>query len=338
MSDDGLFLGLDYLDKTVLLFDREGEIVSKFNRSGADPWAFGYFLFAIGFHDASTISILSEKGIFFYALNGDLKNSIGSSGNFSRYQTNSQLQLLAFKNGNVPYIITLTDLGTELRISNPEFYNHAYYFTLINLTTGERVRKIQIPENDIYRNRKFFYPDRIIPIFDISESTRELRVKFPIGDKLYIYSLSGELPLINTVDLELEHFREPTGIPFDRPEDFTGFSVNGYFRSIFSVGDTTFLFYRNQFDIEKFSFETGLNFSANPAEYYSTYGHLYTSDYCQILVHGKKISNDIIAPKEASYIGWVTSKDYIIAGKEIKNLDYEPDHLTFLIFKIVSRD
>lgn len=333
-SVSGLFLGLDFMDKTVVLFNHFGEITNRFNRVGGDPRAFGNYLFALGFYNDSTISVLSEKGIFFYSLKGELINKLTYSGDFTGFQMNSQLQLLPVTVNDSSYLLTLTDFGTDLKITVPEFYNEARYFTMINTKSNERRLTIKIEDDDLYRNGKFFFPDRFIPVFDVDREHNELKVKFPLGDKLYTYSLADEMALVKITNLEPEHLMEPVGVPFDKPESYIGFSTNGSYSHIYIKQDTTLLFYKTHFDTDKFTNDTGFNFFDDPAGYYTEYRHLYTSKYCQVFVKDKKLCEDILLPAEASYIAWVDNFNYIVMGKETNWQSKEADNEKFYIYKI----
>ena len=332
-SASGMYLGLDYLDKTLLLFDQFGNITHRFNRAGEDPWSFGNYLYAFGFYNDSTITVLTEKGIFFYNLQGDLKRKLPRKGDFNGFQTNSQLRILPFSHKNDSSLVTLTDFGTDYRLDKPIFYKMAKYITLINTNTNEWELYIKNKE-PLYNSGKYFYPDRIIPIFDIDRQHKELQVKFPLGNTLFIYSLEDRMPLVDKVDLMPENMQEPEGVLFNNPEEYTGFSINGFYNHIHTHGDTTFLFYRTKFDIKKFSRETGLNFLKDPAGYYNEYRHVYTSTYCQIIVKDKKICKDIKLPQRTRYVAWVNSINSIIISEIPSNLETEEETINFYIYKL----
>ena len=335
MTNRGLFLGLDFLDKTILLFNRSGKIINKFNRVGSDPVSFGSFLYALGFYDNTTVSVLSERGITFYSLNGEFIRNLPYRGEFAGFQMNNQLQLRPVTINDTTYLLALMDSKTKYRITDKEFYDEVHYFTMINTITNNQKKIVQIEENDIYKNGKYFYPSRIIPVFSVDRKRNLLKVKYPLGENLYTYSLEGDIKLSRITNLQPEHLKEPVGVPFENPEKDPGFSINGFYRNIFVNQDTTFLVYTTHFDTDKFTNDTGLNFFENPVKYYNAYNHRYTATYCQVFVNDEKVCQDIPLPPEASYIAWISGYNYVIMKKGTSMLNYEPDNEMFYVYKIV---
>ncbi|GEM_PF-4384923 len=333
-TNNGLFLGLDFMDKTVILFDSAGEIVNTFNRAGADPWSFGNYLYAIGFNNDSTINVLTEKGVYFYSLQGKLLKKLSYKGNFSGFQLNSQLQILPIELSDSTYLLTLTDFATDLRLSQPEFYQEARYFTLINTTNNKRQHFVSMEESTLYKQDKYYYPARVCPAFDVDRSKGELRVKYPLGNKMFTYSLLDNFKLIKITDVTPEHMDTPVGVPFDKPNSYTGFSTNGFYSHIFARGDTTFLFYTTEFDVNKFELTTQTKFFADPAGNYNQYRHLYTANYCQIFVGERKLCKDIKLPEDGAFVAWVDNLHSIIIGKETNTLDREEDSKKYYLYKL----
>lgn len=331
-SNDDIFLGIDYNDKTIILFTDAGQIVSTFNRSGGDYRSFGNIVYAIDYYNDSTISILSEKGVFFYDKMGELIKKLLNPDGFFAFQMNSQLQILPVFIHGEEYVLTLTDFETHLPWNSAKFYEEAKFLTLLNVNTNDRKFIIMHEPGDLYRNGKFYYPDKLCPFFGIKDD--EIYVKYPLGEKIYVYSIDKDFSLSNTINLFPEYLEEAEGVPFDNLDSYRGYSPNGSYQGMYMRGDTTFMLYNSGFDIDRFTNDTGFDFYENPGRFSNEYRHLYRSKYFQLLAGGKKIARDILLPSEISSISFIESTNSIIGSVETNWSEDETYNVKFYKYRV----
>lgn len=80
--------------------------------------------------------------------------------------------------------------------------------------SANRTQVLAYPENSIYRNNKTFYPAHI-PHLSVNQTNQLLYLALPLEHKVYVFDPNNNFELRETINLKLEGFKTPEGLPFE---------------------------------------------------------------------------------------------------------------------------
>lgn len=318
----------DFFSKEILVTNRKGEIISKFNHSLLGSESFGNFIYGVHFQNDSVLSILSNKGYFMYGLNGALISKYLHTFNldFSVYM-NGDFKLSYDKKRNqfVSLLTTATDLGSN----KPEFFEQARHITTFNLDSMKYSWHVPYEAEGSYLQKKY-YTGEWNAHYDINDDTIGVVVgRDPI---VYLYRLSDfkKLSSFSTVP---EYFKQEVKFEFgsdtfsDHKKRLTSYANSDY-RRIFLRGDTVFTSYSGGIPLNVFE-------SINNLEDYNTIGVKNQKHYVQLFVNTKKTSKDLELPKEFPLLMQV-SNGTLYLGEQERWLNKHDGYKRFLVCKLNS--
>lgn len=202
------------MEGTFLVTDFDGQILSTFNKTEDAPDSYGRFPIAAGkfLEDGQKISLISNKGLFTYDLEGNLESSI-------RYQRDESPSFVGrssadseFFNLGEKTLVKGVEAWGEYKRNTPEYYDHFQLLATIDHNTGEITRFLGLEDDSIYKNGKGHDVTDMMPMIDVADE----KIYMVVGKDTYlnVYDLKSPHTLLQRTALPLTDFKQNQGEDF----------------------------------------------------------------------------------------------------------------------------
>ncbi|PZX60165.1 hypothetical protein LV84_00435 [Algoriphagus ratkowskyi] len=232
----------DGASSDVYLFDRDGNLIDKWDKTGDVPGAFSMSAGNFARDKAGNLVILDiMNGLKVLKKNGDIvknfgiyQNQYSLGGAFSLFKTYEVIQ----KDGK-EYLLYSLDVIEEPRGDySSEFLQTRKNLLLTNLETEETQTFLPFPEGSQFLNGNVYYFSDFRPVFSYDEKSQVLYLAFQNEPILYTYDWSGTEPVLKErTALNLDGFL--TGIGYEKGAvDFAkiaDYKINPYPSQILNI-------------------------------------------------------------------------------------------------------
>lgn len=327
-SSTHLFLGMDNGTDEVLLFDREGNVSSRFHLAKDGPnaisWAMGW-----GFFKGQFTVMDAAKGLLFFSGEGEIVKRMDLNPPYT------------FINGLKSPVHAL---GKELAYIRPErgeqdYTNQAEMFEsiyrspileLVDLETGAYRQTMPFPPGTIYEDGNFYhwtFP-AVIP------AGEEWLVYFRGELAYHLYGQKEEhLVYQKTIDLDLKDAVEIKGVPMANMDDYyeaSLYNVFGRIQNLFVLDSQILIHYTKGMEEEK-----AKSFPRNTMEERAAFS-LQITDYLAVLDREHRIlQKDIPVPQGITLSNVVDENGAIFGLKDQDYFGVEEDKVTFYQMKLI---
>ncbi|WP_228780100.1 hypothetical protein [Aquiflexum lacus] len=205
----------------IFVFDRSGNLVNDWTKSGDVPGAFSMIADNLVLTSKGDIVVSDNlNGVKVFSLDGTLL----LDGKPFQYQTGIYGDVKLFRKSQVirksghDYLLHHLDLMDEVQTIGESFYKRRKNLLLTSLSTGESSQHLYFPtESKFYQSGKAFPFEDFRPAFYFEEEESKLYLIFQNEPVLYEYDWSGYEPkLTNHNRLDLEGFHEHEGWDYNQ--------------------------------------------------------------------------------------------------------------------------
>lgn len=209
--DENHLIFKDVASSEVYVFDREGEQIDKWSKTGDAPGVFGLSSGNITHDKAGNLVILDIlNGLKVMKKNGDIVQNFGIyqsqwslGAPFSLFKSYQAIE----KDGREYLLYSLDIIEAATGDYVPEFLQKRKNLLLTDLETGETKTFLPFPEGSQFLNGNVFFFRDFRPVFSYDEKSQMLYVAFQNEPILYTYDWSGAEPVLKEkTSLDLEGF------------------------------------------------------------------------------------------------------------------------------------
>lgn len=206
----------DMVTSDVYLYDQEGKLLNRWDKSGDVPGSFGLASGNFQFDKQGNAVVLDiSTGLKVLGLDGSVIQD------FRVYQDQVSLgsmiglfdtEKLIHKNGK-EYLLYSLDIIEEYDGKyEPDFFKKRKNLLLADIETNETKKLIPFPEGSQFLNGKVYFFRDIRPLISYDESEGLLYLVFAGDPTLHIYDWSGEEPVLKeSKKLDLPGFEQHEG-------------------------------------------------------------------------------------------------------------------------------
>jgi len=199
--------------KLCMELDANGKIIKEIDLSGEGPGHFGQGMSALGYVGDSKVI---EGGASYIFLDKDWgyvnKYSPGSGMSPIGPLPYDILGILFNGKASIIKSVDHTYFGSK-KLDNDHFLN-GKMIEIFNGASSEPEQFLAYPENSLYRNNKTFYRSHR-PRLSVNKTNQLLYLALPLEPKIYVFNPNNNFQLTKTIDLALDGFKSPDGIPFE---------------------------------------------------------------------------------------------------------------------------
>ncbi|RAI89944.1 6-bladed beta-propeller [Algoriphagus yeomjeoni] len=210
-ADEDHIIFRDATTSDVYVFDREGNSVDKWDKTGDVPGAFSMSAGNFAQDKAGNLVILDiMNGIKIFKKDGEILQNFGIyqnqwslGGAFSLFKSYQVIQ----KNGKEYLLYSLDVIEESPDDYGPEYLQERENLILTDLETEETKTFLPFPEGSQFLNGNVFLFNDFRPVFKYDEKSQLLYLMFQNEPILYTYDWAGAEPvLLEKTDLNLEGF------------------------------------------------------------------------------------------------------------------------------------
>lgn len=215
-ADEDHLIFRDVISTEIYVFDRAGNPVDKWEKTGDVPGSFSYTSGQITQDKAGNLVVLDiMNGLKVLKKNGEVIQNFGihqrqwslgaSISHFKSYQ-------VIEKEGKEYLLYSLDVIEEATGDYDPEFIQKRKTLLLTDLETGETKTFLPFPEGSQFLNGNVFFFNDFRPIFSYDEKSQMLYVAFQNEPILYTYDWSGKEPVLKEkTPLDLAGFEPGKG-------------------------------------------------------------------------------------------------------------------------------
>jgi hypothetical protein len=322
------YLFLDEKSGKIIITNTNGEIKHSFFANGDGDKDFGSILMTASWYKDTCVVIGSEKGYYFYSLNGYLLSKIPDK--IVAGYTSSPKNF-PIKTNNGEYFLSLRPLASdenELSFKNRKKTIEEYApITMFNVKTKEKIAKFGYEANSIFKKYDYLY-ENVDIFFDFNYQENCLYVLHNPEQKVYIYDANNKFSLVSEIDLKCQHFEMPIKIKFNQSKkkdtDIIEFILrNSSFRNILSRDSVILITYTQGISEDNYKdFQQGKIQRGELSN--------YRKKYLQVFENRKKIGDDINIPSKLSNIAFFRNKSYILFYPNYSQVEKENQNIFYI--------
>ena len=306
---------------TILRIDKTGRVVKKLNFLGNEENKIGNSLFGVAYYQDTLIFVASQRGFFWYDLEGNFVKKLTESTPLLPYGI-SPRRKIQFTNGNANTTLHLkAPEEFNFRDFNENFVNEYSSVTNYNLTSGTYELVFPFEESSIYRNDNKYFGSPTT-LFEFNQVTRKFYVLQYPDPQLFIYD--EDFTFLKAVNLKPDHFQIEVVANFNNPIDFDYRTLNSRYISIDAFEEYVLIVYNSGIPLEEWR---------NSAESRSTpiLYRDFMKYYGILLKDDKVISDDFMLPHGSIGVARAVSLDEIYFNTNPYVTEVEEP---FLFFKV----
>lgn len=208
------FLFYDFASGDILTTDKEGTILSRFNKEADTPDSYGFMMEAPGFVSDDQLSIVGMGGIFLYDPEGNMikkiphPESVGGGG-FMAFPGKSVETIQI--NGKT-YLLTKSVRSRETFPGEQKYYDTFRHLELVDIESESSIEMVPFEENSRFLDGMGYWESDFWPAFEAKNS----KVYISLGGepKLYQYNITTSGATLDTlIQLSIPGFQEIEGTP-----------------------------------------------------------------------------------------------------------------------------
>lgn len=263
------FLAYGTSSKNCMEIDREGNILNRIDLSGEGPGHFGPAMTELGyFEDGFVIkapgvyNVFDEKWNYLYNL------PYKAAGYSIPLKYISGKPVVADIN-NTPAVLESNDESYDGNVVIEEdYYQKTNLVKVYQKGDEEGKGVLYYPENSLYQNTNIFYSNHKAKLA-YNWSDNRLYVSLPYEKVIYAYELFPEIRLVESDSLELTHFKEPQGIPFEdqHKNPLKGFGASNKLNYVYAMTNSSILGIQSKEKTLLVTYKTGTEGPANFANH-----------------------------------------------------------------------
>ncbi len=292
-------------DKSLLFFsekseiirtDLKGEILNQFLPLNLDEGKMGKTMYSLGFFDDSTVVATSERGYFFFSLDGKLLRSLDD---ISKYALPILPDIFRYSNGGKEVLISLlkgfyNPYEETITPGSVEYFERFQLLTVKDLSDETHSLAVGFEKEGLFRTKPRAYLD-IFPSIAYRKDMGDIFVVFNPDPFMYIYDVGNDFSLENKIDISPEHFNNPEKPPKEIMQgDLTRtLLMNGRFASIDVWGNRQLVVYSSGVSEEDYDGTIGGDFQRM-----SEFDARFNKRYAILFENGKKLGRDVLLPKK----------------------------------------
>ena len=208
------FLFYDFASGDVLVSDSDGEVQSRFNKSGDTPDSYEFMMEAPGFVGEDQLAVVGMAGIFLYDKAGTMIKKIShpeslGGGGFMAFPGKS-VETVDL-NGKT-YLLIRSSRGRDTYPAEQKYYDTFKHLELVDVNQGSAIEIIPFEQSSRFLDGMGYYESDFWPALETKED--KLYLALAGEPTLYQYSLSPEGASLDTlVQLTIPGFEGIQGTP-----------------------------------------------------------------------------------------------------------------------------
>lgn len=260
-----LFMEFMEFSNDIMVVDFDGNILNSFLKSGDFPDSYGGLVSNLRIDSDSSFFTYGSNGLLRYDFSGKLLSKIDHL-NFQPPIFNHIAMRFGMGKIGDRYIFEEQDYRGLNPLDN-DHYKDLYLLSWLGPETGEKEPFLQVPEESIFRNGKYFFGNSWKLIFTVSEDL--IYVAFGIEPVIYAFKSVHPYSLVKTIPLDLEqyeyfkggndyasvanfmHLRNSTG-RIESIKKINGYFVEAYFPGFNNVDIEQSLLYKSSEEAKVF--------------------------------------------------------------------------------------
>jgi len=324
------FLGMDTATDEVLLFDREGKVMSQFHLLKDGPNAISWAL-GLGFFNGQFTVMDAAKGLLFFSSEGTITDRIGLSPPYT-YINGLNSPVYAFGNELVYIRPERGEMDWNNQLEMFEKIYRSPILEVYNPETKTYRTTMPFPPGTIYEDGYFYhwmFPT-VIP------AGKYWLVYFMAEPAYHVYQKEGDdLVFHKTIDLELEDAVKIEGVPMANIEDYyekSLYNIFGRIQNLYVLDSQIVIHYTKGMEEEIVS-----AFPRNIVEERTALS-LEIKNYLAVLNRNHQMIQKDIPVPEGVILSSVADEFGAVLG--VKNQDYfglEEDKVTFYQIKLAKK-
>jgi len=324
-----LITGYDIYKEINVILNKNGEIVSSFDRQYFDNEGYGNRFGGSSFYSDSSLMILGVKGYYEYDFNGNLLSYMTHPFANKTLPLNFKFNLIKLEKKSTNYIIGMTGPNNMRSANDPDFYKEMRWVSITDYNNNSYIATLKYEKNSLYLDGNSYYYKA--PIMTYSKQDETIIVVYPYDLSIYLYEFDSErsqLALINTQDTRPDFFGQNEYLSLlDRENDSDRtrelLNTNSFYSNIFVTDSLIILEY-----------ETRKQTSAGGIQNSSYENDKPAKKYLQFFTMEGKVAKDIELPAESNRTAYVFDDGEIWLRKETIT---EEDQITFYKARLISR-
>lgn len=326
----------------ILLDQKTGEIIHRFEKKGDSPGNFGFQMTLPGFIDENRIAIAGMPGIFVFKLSGELirkhPHPEPQFGGANMELPGGSIQWIDFK-GKRHVLFRSLRIHDSFQ-GEKEFYTRFRALEITDPETGASQEYIPFrPESRFLNGLGYEMPD-YDPVFD--SDSKEVFLAFAGEPAIHRYEISGDsLIWKQSQNLALKDFGEVTGKPLETFQSMT-FSVNMMAPAIRKLAlwkDKVLVYYYPGLSIKEREDGNALFKEGRQEEAMALRKKQLEGKSMQLLILEKSTLspiNHITLPENVNTMGFALDGDNFFFQKAA-NPDAEEDFLRLYRFQLIEK-
>ena len=308
-NGDMLFASVVNVD-TIVQTNYKGKIKNKIKVSGEGGNEVG-FIFNLSYIGDTAILVNSNRGFFFYDLNGKAlgRKPIIEKTNLKTLGSNTLKPIISSIKTDTGIVLALQlkNSLSDSQLSNihsKESYQSYKSLTFYNINNSEYINAFGFePESD-FMDFEYHYGD-IITLFNFNSFTKSFYTLHNPDSKLYKYDIS--LKKIKTIDLEPNNFKLPVRYNFSikKTPSYKHMDVNSSYVYLSTNKDVSIITYRTGIPEDEYD---KTNSEAEIPELWKK----YMKYYAIILINDNKVCNDVPLPYSAVGVSYIHDANNMI--------------------------
>ncbi|MCE7994869.1 MAG: hypothetical protein HEP71_23030 [Roseivirga sp.] len=251
--------------KMCLEIDMEGNILSEVDLTGEGPGHFGMGLTELGYFGDG--KIIHGPAVYFTYDNDWMYQSrvvYGASG-YSlplRYIDGAPIVMRAADENLLIRVVDHNAGGTlKLEINH---FEQASMISVFRAGAEEGRALLRYPETSVYRRSELFYNSHQ-PKVSFNVIKNQLVLALPLEQKLYIYDVTSDFTLLETIDLSLTDFNmEPRGLIYEdqHKNSLKGFGPSNELNYVYGLSNSSILDVNSEGELTMVVHKTGFSNNA----------------------------------------------------------------------------
>ncbi len=307
----------EYTGQDLLITDLEGNIESKFSKSGDTPDAYGFMMSLPGFYNENEISMHGMNGFFLYDLEGNMTKKVkhpeapGAVAFMAQIGKTSERTTINGKD----YILTKSTRSRDTYPGEEIYYEKFRAIEVIDPETETVNDIVPFEEGSIFLNGMGYIKSDYMPAF---EADGNVLFSAMGGEPiLYKYTITENSATLDTaVNLSIPEFQKIEG------KELASFSkgsvavtsVTPSIRNIHIVGDKLLVAYYSGMSDDQLKELEGYYNQGNQEEAEERYYALEKKVKRGVLVFDKnslELLGELAMPEEAKSINFVSGDEYL---------------------------
>jgi len=331
LPQSNLYLASLSTSEEVILFDGQGKISGRFDKSGKGPGYFEGEVKGLTYLGDTAFVVLAQRGYFTYDLNGQhLKTIFHPSHAPYNFRKGTKMEVVSCRDSL--YLLSDFKLVGNYPIYDPRFFHTTKNFTALSLVSERYEGRIPFLPNGMYTSSAQEYIPAADHFYAYQASASNLWVLSESERKISLYDLNDSISFLRQYDTSPRYMKQPMRRPSGAPvsSSFDQYDrevmASSKYRGIWNRDDTLLTMYRAGADIDMFE-QTLL-------EEYQDNFHRLSRNYFQLFVGGKKISRDILMPLKVRALMYMNSTQHLLFSPEDREMKQEPEGSRMYIYAL----